>query len=107
MSKATAALDHWKRKQEIKKINDQRRTDIIKWARESRLGSIVHASIVLSKGAKYLFYAMIFNLVLIEFKINMALGKFFVAGFNLVNKHKLRVNRVVQYYANKCGETTK
>jgi hypothetical protein len=56
---------------------------------------------------KYYFYNFLFQLALIEFKLNLFAGKSIVAVFNLVNFHKIRVNRIVNEYAEKCRETTK
>lgn len=56
---------------------------------------------------KYYFYNLMFQLALIEFKLNLFIGKSIVAIFNIVNFHKIRVNRIVNEYAEKCRETTK
>jgi hypothetical protein len=53
---------------------------------------------------KYYFYLVMFKLALLEFYVNLNAGKFFILCFNLVNKHKIRVNNLVQSSADKIRE---
>lgn len=61
----------------------------------------------LKKIILYYFYLVLFKLALLEFYANLYVGKFFIGCFNLVNRHKIRVNALIQLRANAVGDSQK
>jgi hypothetical protein len=56
---------------------------------------------------KYYYYLMMFKLALVEFKLNLLLGKITIFFFNLINAHKIRVNRIVNERSQAVSDSQK
>ena len=101
-NKANAAYSHFKRKQAIR-VHREKVAEKVKFMKTP----MKSVGKMLSNGLVYLFWSILFNLTLVEFKINLGVGKLVVGIFNIVNKHKLRVHKNIQFYADKCKGSKK
>lgn len=55
----------------------------------------------------YYFYLVLFKLALLEFYLNLYVGKLFISCFNVVNLHKIRVNALVNSRAELIRDSQK
>lgn len=96
MRKSEYAYNFWRRK-----------TSINANARHFKKFALMPKAERCVRKSKYWFFNLMFNFAMAEFHVNIWAGQLFVFMFNLTNLHKIRVNRLVQHWSNKCGETIK